>query len=699
MAEPRQRRTPVDAPSKTPAVSYADAAAAAPVHDEVLAAQTADVLTLLLILRFCSALCVRTFFQPDEYFQALEPAWELAFGPISGAWLTWEWRQHLRTSLHPVLFAVAYAAADSLLRLMHCVGPLRAIILTHLPTVVQAVIAAVADFSVWRLAGHLYGRDSNATWTALWLCVLSPWQWYCGTRTFSNGLEAALTSAALVFWPWQLFAADSTSAESLFDSSTAYNTVGRVGPVGRLRLSLLLAAFAVVLRPTNLLIWAALLTVAVTRLTLDSSSSSSSSSSPLRPSFVARLAVEIAACGSLVLAVSAVSDRLFYGVWTLPAYTFLDVNLAQDVAVFYGRNPWHYYLSQGLPLLTMASLPWALTAVYAALTSSSSPSSSFSSNARRALAFSVVTTVAVLSLVAHKEVRFLYPLLPVLNVLAAPQVASFFTATLPSTSSASKAPPSATSLRHKRLLSVGLVLQAVVAVYLSFFHQPAPLSVLSFLRHEYERIHHNWLELTAAELPYFDVYPDYSFLHQSSIPSILASGGGGDELFALFLLPCHSTPWRSHLVYPGLRARALTCEPPLHTAPRSAERAAYLDEADRFYAALGRHDPAARNAFFVEELWPRFPWSSDAEATEGTTTWMHNGEIPRYIVGFEGIEDVLVGYFASDDPATGGADLGISLRRVWTGWNGFFNEDWRRRGSLIVWDTGVYSNASHPDTL
>lgn len=43
----------------------------------------------IVILRLLNALYLATFFQPDEFFQALEPAWRLAFGPGSGAWLTW----------------------------------------------------------------------------------------------------------------------------------------------------------------------------------------------------------------------------------------------------------------------------------------------------------------------------------------------------------------------------------------------------------------------------------------------------------------------------------------------------------------------------------------------------------------------------------------------------------------------------------
>jgi GPI mannosyltransferase 3 len=46
-------------------------------------------LRAILIIRLINAFWVTTFFQPDEYFQSLEPAWELAFGSDSGAWITW----------------------------------------------------------------------------------------------------------------------------------------------------------------------------------------------------------------------------------------------------------------------------------------------------------------------------------------------------------------------------------------------------------------------------------------------------------------------------------------------------------------------------------------------------------------------------------------------------------------------------------
>ena len=59
------------------------------VHPDVVAAQARDMFTLLLFVRAANALFQTTFFQPDEYYQSLEPAWEAVFGGDSGAWITW----------------------------------------------------------------------------------------------------------------------------------------------------------------------------------------------------------------------------------------------------------------------------------------------------------------------------------------------------------------------------------------------------------------------------------------------------------------------------------------------------------------------------------------------------------------------------------------------------------------------------------
>ena len=57
--------------------------------DSMAMGTTAILFLALLVFRIINAFSVKTFFQPDEYFQSLEPAWLAAFGDGSGAWITW----------------------------------------------------------------------------------------------------------------------------------------------------------------------------------------------------------------------------------------------------------------------------------------------------------------------------------------------------------------------------------------------------------------------------------------------------------------------------------------------------------------------------------------------------------------------------------------------------------------------------------
>lgn len=47
------------------------------------------IFLFLVAFRLVNAWTVRTFFQPDEFFQSLEPAWRAAFGDDHAPWITW----------------------------------------------------------------------------------------------------------------------------------------------------------------------------------------------------------------------------------------------------------------------------------------------------------------------------------------------------------------------------------------------------------------------------------------------------------------------------------------------------------------------------------------------------------------------------------------------------------------------------------
>lgn len=62
---------------------------------------TLYVFALLIAFRLANGLIVRTFFQPDEFYQSLEPAWQLAFGSNAGACITWVHNPPLSVNLTP----------------------------------------------------------------------------------------------------------------------------------------------------------------------------------------------------------------------------------------------------------------------------------------------------------------------------------------------------------------------------------------------------------------------------------------------------------------------------------------------------------------------------------------------------------------------------------------------------------------------
>ncbi len=143
---------------------------------------------MLLVFRCINALVIRTFFQPDEYFQSLEPAWQMAFGPQSGAWITWvstvtfhlssmltstskEWHHQLRSSLHPALFAIVYYAANQAMMFLSFFPQFRAMLLAVLPNLLQAYFAAAGDYYAWQLAERIYGTGSKASKAAVGLPI------------------------------------------------------------------------------------------------------------------------------------------------------------------------------------------------------------------------------------------------------------------------------------------------------------------------------------------------------------------------------------------------------------------------------------------------------------------------------------------------------------------------------------------------
>ena len=414
---------------------------------------------------------------------------------------------------------------------------------------------------------------------------------------------------------------------------------------------------------------------------------------------------------SAVLVLSNGLDRLFYGVWTFPAARFLKFNLTQDLAVFYGRNRLDYYFTEGLPILLTTVLPFAIAGMISApskarqraqaregVPANKTASEPNISNSLPLLAMSVAAVAypLVLSLISHKEVRFLHPLLPIFIILSAGPIDSWF-APFPSPRSNSK----------RLLLGLLIVLTSMIALYPSYIHNRGPIAILSYLRTQFKALN--------PEATIFGMIPNSSLLtmlrglfnsHSTSFWES-QSLAAATPLTAAFLMPCHSTPWRSHLTSRDLRAWALTCEPPLDVPAGTLEREQYLDEADIFYQdpalwlrkemapvphngsiAVHEHDSAIKASWrkadstFGEatpssilgfSTWQQSMGNEIARNTEGERLW------PQYVIFFEQLEPVIREVLGSKDSV-----YAECHRQFSTHWH----DDWRRKGDIVVWCRG-----------
>ncbi|CAG2246058.1 PIGB [Mytilus edulis] len=99
-----------------------------------------------------------------------------------------------------------------------------------------------------------------------------------------------------------------------------------------------------------------------------------------------------------MLAFSCIIDRWYYGDWILVQYNFIEFNVLKGGGSFYGTHPWHWYITQGYPVIMTSHLfPFVMGAWKAR---------------NKVLLFLIVWTIFFYSFLSHKEFRFLLPALP-----------------------------------------------------------------------------------------------------------------------------------------------------------------------------------------------------------------------------------------------------------------------------------------------
>ncbi|XP_061347460.1 mannosyltransferase APTG1 isoform X2 [Gastrolobium bilobum] len=426
-----------------------------------------------LAFRILNSLLVQSYFNPDEHWQGPEVAHRIAFGY---GHLTWEWKQGIRSYLHPMLFVVLYRV----LAILNLDTPW---LMMRAPRLLQSVFSAVGDLYLYKLSAVLFG-DRVAKW-ALFSQLANWFMFYCFSRTLSNSLETVLTLVSLYFWP-------------CMRSSNKCSFVSR-------KCGLVVAALACAIRPTSAITW---LYVGLLELLKAHD----------RLKFIF---LEVAPIGTLVLGLTCLLDRFMYGTWILVPLNFLKFNFLSSGGDYYGTHKWHWYLTQGFPVMIFSHLPFCIAGIIY------SKQWKFTGLLAWVLSF--------YSVLGHKEFRFVLPVLPIALMFSGYSLAVIEDPGSPqykgkeSSKKHTKCPP-----KMRVAILFLLATNIPMALYMSLVHQRGPEDVMNHLARE--------------------------ALH-GKVKSIL------------FLTPCHATPYYS-MLHHNLPMQFLDCTP--------SEEKGVPDESDRF---------------------------------------------------------------------------------------------------------------------
>ena len=350
-------------------------------------------------------------------------------------------------------------------------------------------MAALTDWYTFKLARAMTNAKV-ARW-ALFTQLTCWFNFFCLVRTFSNVLETLLTVMAIFHFPGLRPSATMPSRKCDLNRCFA----------------LALAAWACAVRPTSAVLWLVFVPLSEMRTRR----------------LVPRVMAQASAVGAAVFGVTMLVDRWCYGRWIIVPWNFFVFNVIEGGSSLYGGHPVHWYVTSGLPTILFTFAPLLLVGLQVG-------------PLEPRLLAPVVVVLGCLSIIAHKEFRFMMPLMPVAVVYIGIGLDNL---------------QRRHSKRHVKLLVGFLAISHLAAaLYTSCVHQRGTTDVMLELRMRIAELQHTKL-----------LERDTEAVH--------------------FLMPCHSTPYFSQLHY-DVNMRFLDC------SPAAIDDLTAVDEADQFYA-----DPAA----------------------------------------------------------------------------------------------------------
>ncbi|KAK9757379.1 hypothetical protein RND81_01G158400 [Saponaria officinalis] len=224
---------------------------------------------------------------------------------------------------------------------------------------------------------------------------------------------------------------------------------------------------------------------------------------------------------AVVLGITSLLDRLIYGSWIIVPFNFLKFNFLSSGGDYYGTHPWHWYLTQGFPVMVFTFLPFCVAGIIR--------------SKQWKISGLIGWVIGIYSILGHKEFRFVLPVLPIALMFSGYSLASLRKPDLPIGKS-KRIPNAHSRLPSKLQMSVLFLLATNIpmGLYMSLVHQRGTENVMHYLSKEAQN---------------------------------------GEVRGVLFLTPCHATPYYSAL-HKNVPMRFLDCTP--------SEQRGVPDESDRF---------------------------------------------------------------------------------------------------------------------
>ncbi|KAG2392377.1 hypothetical protein C9374_012629 [Naegleria lovaniensis] len=482
------------------------------------------LLSSLILFRLLSSLFTTTYFSADEYYQGIEIAHSLHF-PQHPHIIPWEWQSEhaLRGYLHPMILSVGYYLMDYIPQKINHESLLFNNLFNHLkgmekdeemqqhqmiwmgflawwlPRMVQAVLTAISDYFLYLICVKYFENWKIGIWCLIIACT----NWfhiYCGVRTFSNTMEMNVTLIAIYYFPYSLISKNQKEHEISSSTTERETTLNRID--NRWNLWIFFAGMGCVIRPTNAIVYI--------------------------PLFLYQLYCEkhrlryftsLFAYIIFWIAVSVRIDSLMYGRLTIVILNFLEFNIVKNLAHLYGTQPWHWYFTQGFPVILLSYFPFYIWINY------------FNKEIRAKyfkLNLVILFPIVLYSFQTHKEFRFIYPILPLCFI----SIAEYCYQKLHEQKNRVSV--------FNMMLVFAICIQTVAVIYLGRVHQNGPHQVMDYLRMEYYKEKAKYMNVSGADHNPFSVHllmpchhtPGYAFLHHH-----LFSPSNGIQLYHLDCSP------------------------------------------------------------------------------------------------------------------------------------------------------------------